>query len=93
MWVKVRLLICGLEDYFLGTYYFNTGRYYSDVAGLTHFDQEKNEFSAYRFHVDDPVFFKKGLRLTNRIGEEINGHIFHKPPKTNYTTYVWMYQW
>jgi len=26
----------GLEDYFLGTYYFNKGRYYTPVAGLKH---------------------------------------------------------
>ena len=28
------MLSSGLEDYFLGTYYFNRGRYYTPVAGL-----------------------------------------------------------
>lgn len=87
------LLSSGLEDYFLGTYYFNKGRYYSDIAGLTHFDIEKNEFSAYRFHDEDPVFFSNGLRLTNRVGEKIGDFVFHDPPRTLYTTYVWTYEW
>lgn len=83
----------GLEDYFLGTYYFNTGRYANRLAGLTHLDKEKKEFSAYRFHVDDPIFFQKGLRLTNRCGEKIGDKVFHDPPPTLYTVYTWVYEW
>jgi len=86
-------LSSGLEDYFLGTYYFNKGRYATPVAGLTHFDSNEHEFSAYRFHEDDPVFFQNGLRLTCRCGEKIGSKIFHDPPPTRYTTYVWLYQW
>lgn len=86
-------LSSGLEDYFLGTYYFNKGRYATPVAGLTHFDKENNEFSAYRFHEDDPVFFHNGLRLTCRCGEILNGQKLFSPPETQYTTYVWLYQW
>lgn len=87
------LLSSGLEDYFLGTYYFNRGRYATPVAGLTHFDKAKNEFSAYRFHEDDPVFFHNGLRLTCRCGEKIGDKVFHNPPATTYTTYAWVYEW
>jgi len=86
-------LSSGLEDYFLGTYYFNKGRYVTPVAGLTHFDKDENEFSAYRFHEDDPVFFQNGLRLTCRCGEKLAGKVFYDPPPTRYTTYVWLYQW
>jgi hypothetical protein len=86
-------LSSGLEDYFLGTYYFNKGRYENMLAGLTHFDKEENEFSAYRLHEDDPVFFQNGLRLTNRCGEKIGEKIFHDPPQTRYTTYTWVYKW
>jgi hypothetical protein len=86
-------LSSGLEDYFLGTYYFNRGRYANELAGLTHLDTKTNTFSAYRFHDDDPVFFQKGLRLTCRCGEEANGRKLHDPPETRYTTYVWVYQW
>jgi len=83
----------GLEDYFLGTYYFNTGRYTNKLAGLTHFDPEKQEFSAYRLHSDDPIFFQNGLRLTNRCGEKIGDKVFHDPPSTRYTVYTWIYEW
>jgi hypothetical protein len=88
------MLSSGLEDYFLGTYYFNRGLYHTPVAGLTHFNSQENEFSAYRFHEDDPVFFQNGLRLTCRCGEKIGDMVFHEPPTTaNYNTYVWLYQW
>jgi hypothetical protein len=83
----------GLEDYFLGTYYFNTGRYTNKLAGLTHLDKEEREFSAYRLHVDDPIFFQKGLKLTNRCGEKIGDKVFHDPPRTTYTVYTWVYEW
>jgi hypothetical protein len=86
-------LSSGLEDYFLGTYYFNRGRYYSNIAGLTHLDTETNEFSAYRFHDDDPIFFQNGLRLTNRVGEQLSSVTLHNPPRTRYTTYVWIYHY
>ena len=87
------LLSSGLEDYFLGTYYFNRGLYANGLAGLTHFNAEKNAFSAYRFHDDDPVFFRDGLRFTCRCGEELKGAMLHDPPPTIFTTYTWVYQW
>jgi len=95
---KPLMLSSGLEDYFLGTYYFDTGRYHADIAGLTHFDRNANTFSAYRFHDDDPLFFDNGLRLTCRNGETKHGTAegptaYREPPATRYTTYVWVYQW
>ncbi|MCP5116612.1 MAG: DUF2961 domain-containing protein [bacterium] len=93
------LLSSGLEDYFLGTYFFNRGMYHTDVAGLTHLREEDHSFSAYRFHEEDPVFFKNGLRLTLRCGEQIGEQPHNKktqsweaPPAT-YTAYVWIYEW
>ncbi len=89
----------GLEDYFLGTYYFNLGLYHNPVAGLTNLSKENGTFSAYRFHEEDPIFFQKGLRLTLKCGAEIEGQK-HNPrkqtwnaPPTTYTTYVWVYEW
>lgn len=87
------LLSSGLEDYFLGTYYFNRGRYYTPVAGLTHLDAARGTFSAYRLHDEDPVFFERGLRLTCRCGEEIGGKVFGDPRDTVYSSYVWTYEW
>ena len=90
-------LSSGLEDYFLGTYYFNRGRYANGLAGLTHFDERDRSFSAYRFHDQDPIFFRTGLRLTCRCGETEHGTKDGKavgdPPETQYTTYAWVYQW
>lgn len=92
------MLSSGLEDYFLGTYYFDTGKFHADIAGLTHFDKKEKSFSAYRFHDDDPVIFQDGLRLTCRCGETEHGQADEKkgylnPPTTRYTTYTWVYQW
>lgn len=87
------LLSSGLEDYFLGTYCFNRGRYANALAGLTHLDTKKNTFSAYRLHDDDPVFFQHGLRLTCRCGEQVNGKTLGHSPETRYTTFTRVYQW
>ena len=86
------ILSSGLEDYFLGTYFFNRGMYHNDVAGLTHLNKEDHSFSAYRFHEEDPVFFNKGLRLTIRCGEQVENQVHNKrqqtwkAPPTTYTT-------
>jgi hypothetical protein len=91
------MLASGLEDYFLGTYFFDTGLYYNDTAGLTHMDHGKKTFSAYRFHDDDPLFFDNGLRLTCRNGESQDGSMdgppASAPQPVRYTTYTWVYQW
>jgi hypothetical protein len=96
---KPVLLSTGLEDYFLGTYFFNRGMYHNEVAGLTHLNKDDHSFSAYRFHEEDPIFFDKGLRLTVRCGEEIGNQRHNErtqkwqAPPTTYTTYVWIYEW
>ncbi len=92
---RPELLSSGLEDYFCGTYYFASGRFYTAVSGLTHKAKLGNahQFSAYRFHDSDPVFFQNGLRLTARCGEEMDGFVFGDPQATTYTTYAWAYEW
>ena len=91
------MISSGLEDYFLGTYYFQRGKYYTPVAGLTHFEEKDYSFSAYRFHDDDPIFFRKGIRLTCRCGEKAGHKVFGgepgDPKPTTYTTYTWVYEW
>lgn len=89
---KPLYLSSGLEDYFLGTYYFNRGKYVTPMAGLTHFDESDHSFSAFRFHEEDPLFFNDGLRLTLVCGEQTESESWKAPP-TNYTTYVWVYEW
>ncbi len=91
------ILSSGLEDYFLGTYYFQRGCYSNDLAGLTHIDAAAQQISAYRFHDQDPLFFSGGLRLTCRCGETehatIEGPAYGDPPSTRYRTYAWVYEW
>jgi Protein of unknown function (DUF2961) len=92
----LQLLSSGLEDYFLGTYYFNRGLYHLPQAGLTHKDEKNATFSAYRFHDEDPIVFRDGFRLTCRCGEQQGDKVFGptgKPAATTYTTYAWTYEW
>lgn len=89
-------LSSGLEDYFLGTYYFNRGLYHLPQAGLTHKDETKYSFSGYRLHDSDPILFQSGFRLTCRCGEKTPDKAFGptgKPTSTTYTTYAWTYEW
>jgi hypothetical protein len=89
-------LSSGLEDYFLGTYYFNRGLYHLPQAGLTHKDEANHSFSAYRFHDIDPIVFSGGIRLACRCGEKRGEKVFGStgnPMATTYTTYVWTYEW
>jgi hypothetical protein len=93
---ELQYLSSGLEDYFLGTYYFNRGPYQLSQAGLTHKDEVNHSFSAYRFHDIDPIVFSGGIRLTCRCGEKRGDKVFGPtghPMPTTYTTYVWTYEW
>jgi hypothetical protein len=91
-----QFLSSGLEDYFLGTYYFNRGLYHLHQAGLTHKNEENHSFSAYRFHDLDPIVYSEGIRLACRCGEKRGDQVFGttgNPQPTTFTTYVWTYEW
>lgn len=91
-----QFLSSGLEDYFLGTYYFNRGLYHFDQAGLTHKSEQDHSFSAYRLHDLDPIVYSGGIRLACRCGEKRGNEVFGTtghPQPTTYTTYVWTYEW
>lgn len=91
-----QFLSSGLEDYFLGTYYFNRGLYHFHQAGLTHKTEEDYSFSAYRFHDLDPIVYSDGIRLACRCGEKRGDEVFGttgNPQPTTFTTYVWTYEW
>lgn len=93
---KPQYLSSGLEDYFMGTYYFNRGLYHLPQAGLTHKDESDHSFSAYRYHDQDPIVFTNGIRLCCRCGERRDNKTFGptgNPLPTNYTTYTWTYEW
>lgn len=88
----------GTEDYFLGTYYFNKGVYYNSLAGCTHVNAKDGTFSGYRFHEEDPIFFRKGLRYVWRNGETMfwtkdDTKAWGNRSDTILTSYAWVYEW
>lgn len=65
----------GTEDYFLSGWYFRTGEFAAPFHGLTTKDGIRTAFSAYRFHIADPIPFARRLEVTVHHGErdEIDG--------------------
>jgi len=96
----------GTEDYFDSALYFNAGHFHFEVAGYTHFLQVGNglEWSAYRMHDLDPIFFTNGFRFVWRNGDVVDdngvkcivdqdGHVVRSPTKSTVTSYTWVYIW
>ncbi len=93
-----QLVSSGTEDYFLGTYYFNRGIFHTPVGGCTHLDAKNASFSGYRFHEEDPLLFKKGLRFVWRNGETAfwtkeDRPLWGAPGDTVMSSYTWVYEW
>ena len=102
------LLSTGTEDYYDSGWYFNAGEFRMPVSGFTHIKVEKNltEWSAYRFHEQDPVRFRDGFRFTWRCGDEVSkepgvgkcytqsgGNIVGSPTCDWVQSYAWVYVW
>lgn len=72
-------------------------RVYVDDEKMASIDMELGLGHGYGFGDEDPIFFKKGLRLTCRCGETEDGTNDGKPagspPETEYTTYTWVSEW
>ncbi len=97
----------GTEDYYDSAYYFNAGQFHFENAGYTHFKQLDNggvEWSAYRMHDLDPIFFTNGFRFEWRNGDVVDdrgfkcivdqgGHVVGSPTQSNVTSYAWVYVW
>jgi len=68
------LLSTGTEDYFDSAWYFNAGEFHLPVSGFTHINQTNNgvTFSAYRFHIMDPLVFDDGFALVWRNGDALD---------------------
>lgn len=95
--ITPQLISSGLEDYFLGTYYFATGKYYLNVAGCSIIDtQNEHIFSGYRLHTHDLLCHNSGgYRLTLRnsdINVEEASDILN-PTLASYRWYVGRYEW
>ena len=51
----------GTEDYFSSGWYFINGEYSAPFHGVTIKDEDKGRINAYRWHIEDPIPFKKSL--------------------------------
>ena len=60
----------GTEDYFSSGLYFVTGAFSGPYHGVTVLDRENNRVGAYRWHIEDPIPFKKSLRLEFQHGPD-----------------------
>eukprot|EP00039_Didymoeca_costata_P021352 m.344284 g.344284 ORF g.344284 m.344284 type:complete len:318 (+) comp24129_c1_seq1:149-1102(+) len=83
-------LSSGTEDYFLGTYYFNRGKYHNPVSGVTHLNHTDGEwqFAGYRLHTDDYMLFPSGgFNMTWRCGE------FNGATQCRTFAYSYVYEW
>ncbi len=69
---KPSVMGTGTEDYFGSGIYGLTGTFDSPNHGITVLDTERNRFSGYRWHIDDPIPFKKSLKFLLQHGQYQN---------------------
>jgi hypothetical protein len=75
----------GTEDYFSGGWYFSKGTFTGPYNGLVLKDDSLGRISAYRFHILDPIPFKKFIKFTIEHGHK-NSEI------ADYSSTVYWYQ-
>jgi hypothetical protein len=76
----------GTEDYFNSGWYFINGAFAGPYHGLTIKDPVRSRISAYRFHVNDPIPFKKRIRATIEHGG------INDAPGSDYSSVAYWYQ-
>jgi len=62
-WDRPRLIGTGLEDYFLGGWYFREGTVIGPNHGVTFKDALRSSVSMYRIHAADAIWFQHRFRL------------------------------
>jgi len=76
----------GTEDYFNSGWYFRNGEFAAPYHGLTIKDPVRSRISAYRFHIEDPIPFKKNIRVTIEHGG------INDAPGSDYSSTAYWYQ-
>ena len=69
---EMEYLSSGLEDFFLSTYYFDSGQFLGHECGQTWLRREQGavQLSAYRQFPDNPLCFNHPVKITVRNGEQ-----------------------
>ena len=93
-----QFLSSGLEDYFLGTYYFKTGTYYLNNAGCTYVNTNagEHEIACYRIHNNDSLSFERGYFKITLRNNELNTEdatSILEPTTCTYRWYIGRYEW
>lgn len=60
---KPTIVGTGLEDYFLGGWYFREGCFAGELHGVPSKDSLNSSIAMYRIHDDDAIYFNKKLRF------------------------------
>lgn len=65
---KPSIIGTGTEDYFSSGWYFDRGTYSAPYHGVVIKDEPNSRISAYRWHIEDAMPFKKSIRVTIEHG-------------------------
>lgn len=76
----------GTEDYFSSGWYFDTGPYSAPYHGATIKDTLTGRISTYRWHIEDPIPFRRRLEFTIEHGGT------NDTPGTDYSSVAFWYQ-
>jgi len=76
----------GTEDYFSSGWYFDTGPYSAPYHGAPIKDTISGRVSAYRWHIEDPIPFRRSLRFTIEHGGT------NDAPGADYSSVAFWYQ-
>jgi hypothetical protein len=60
---KPRIIGTGLEDYFLGGWYFREGTFAGPLHGVPSRDTLNSSVAMYRIHVEDAIHFKERIKI------------------------------
>ena len=76
----------GTEDYFSSGWYYDTGEYGAPYHGVTVKDEINGKINTYRWHIEDPIPFKKSLKFQIEHGGTNDMH------GVEYTSVAFWYQ-
>lgn len=65
---KPSIIGTGTEDYFSSGWYFDRGLYSAPYHGVNILDTKMGRVSAYRWHIEDAMPFKKSIKVTIEHG-------------------------